>query len=385
MKKVILAPDSFKGTLSAMQICSIMQEEIRSIYPKCRILSIPVADGGEGTVDSFLQAVKGEKIPLRVKGPYFDEIDSFYGLIDGGRTAVIEMAAAAGLPLAKARKDPSVTTTYGVGQLMRHALSKGARNIVIGMGGSCTNDGGSGMAAAMGVEFSNSHGDPFIPVGGTLHKIAKIECARAAQLLQGVKVRAMCDVDNPLHGENGAAFVFAPQKGADMEMVRLLDDNLRFYERSLQRWTGKKDAGALPGSGAAGGLGAGAYALFNAQLAPGIDLVLETVKFDDLLSGCDIVFTGEGRLDGQSLRGKAVTGIARKAKTKKVPVCAVVGDVLDDGVLPVYEAGVSAIFSTNRLAVPFSEAKTLAAQNLKFTMKNILALMKAVDGLQTSI
>lgn len=384
MEKVILAPDSFKGTMSATQICAIMREEILAAYPECRVLDVPVADGGEGTVDSFLQAMKGEKISLRVTGPFFDEVDAFFGLLGGGTTAVIEMAAAAGLPLAEGRKDPSAATTYGVGQLVRFALERGAGDILVGIGGSCTNDGGCGMAAALGVKFFNRRGESFIPVGGTLHEIAKIDCSRARALLSGVRLRAMCDVDNPLYGKHGAAHIFAPQKGADEAMVRLLDENLRALGASLEQWTGKSGIGRMPGAGAAGGLGAGMYALLDAALVPGIDAVLETVRFDDLLDGCDLVFTGEGRIDGQSLRGKAVIGVARRAKAKNIPVCAVVGDSLDAGLAPVYREGISAIFTTNRAAIPFSEAKPRAREDLRYTMRNIVALIRAAQSLTRS-
>ena len=380
MKKIILAPDSFKGTMSSIEICSIMQEEIRAVYPACEILSIPVADGGEGTVDSFLQAVPGEKIATTVKGPYFEDTKSFYGLIDGGKTAIIEMAAAAGLPMVGDNKNPLLTTTYGVGQLVRHAVEHGVTNIVVGIGGSATNDGGCGMAAALGVTFRNAAGDKFVPVGGTLDEIVSIDVSAAHKLLQGVRLRAMCDVNNPLYGENGAAYIFGPQKGADEAAVRLLDSKLRHYGTIIEKIPGKENVCALPGAGAAGGLGAGMYALLNAQLTTGIDAVLDTVHFDQLLINSDLVFTGEGRIDGQSLRGKVVIGVARRAKLQGVPVCAVVGDSLDDGLASAYEMGVSAVFTINRLAIPFTEAKPRAKSDLRYTMRNILGLTKATDS-----
>ena len=379
MKRIILAPDSYKGTMSSIEICEIMGEEIKAAFPACEVLTVPVADGGEGTVDSFLHASCGEKIALCVKGPYFDEVPSFYGLIDGGKTALIEMAAAAGLPMVEGRKNPALTTTYGVGQLVLHALEQGAKDIVVGIGGSCTNDGGCGMAAALGVRFYDSAGKEFVPVGGTLDEIAEIDVSGARKRLLGVRLRTMCDVDNPLYGENGAAYVFAPQKGADEEMVRLLDAKLRHYGKILERISGMENTCYLPGAGAAGGLGAGMKVLLGAELLPGIDAVLDTVHFDSLLCGCNMVFTGEGRIDGQSLRGKVVIGVARRAKKKNVPVCAVVGDSYDDGLAPAYETGVSTVFTINRMAIPFSEAKLRAKTDLRYTMRNILGLIKAME------
>lgn len=382
MKKIILAPDSFKGTMSSIEICEIMKEEILAEFPNCEVVSVPVADGGEGTVDSFLEAVPGRKIEIAVKGPYFENIESFYGLIDGGKTAIIEMAAAAGLPMVGDHKNPMRTTTFGVGQLVKAAVEGGAEDIIVGIGGSSTNDGGCGMAAALGVKFYNEQGKEFVPVGGTLDEIAWCDPSDAREMLKGVRLRAMCDVDNPLFGRNGAAYIFGPQKGADEVMVRILDEKLMHYGGIIDKLPEKRNVCTLPGAGAAGGLGAGMYALLNAELVPGIDAVLDTVRFDDLLSGCDMVFTGEGRIDGQSLRGKVVIGIARRAKKKTVPVCAVVGDSLDEGLGPAYEEGVTAVFTINRLAIPFSEAKLRAKTDLRFTLRNILRLIRTTKGVQ---
>jgi len=375
MKKIILAPDSFKGTMSSLEICRIMQEEIRKVYPACQIYSIPVADGGEGTVDSFLHAVSGKKIEITVKGPHFEDIRSFYGLIDGGKTAVIEMAAAAGLPLAGDNSKPMSTTTYGVGKLVKDAVEKGANKIITGIGGSCTNDGGCGMAAALGVDFFDYSGEKFIPTGGTLNKIKNVDVSGAQKFLENVRLITMCDVNNPLYGKNGAAYVFGPQKGADPDEVQILDSNLQYYGNLIEQIPGKKDVSNYPGAGAAGGLGAGMYALLNAELLPGINVILDVVHFDELLENCDLVFTGEGRIDGQSLHGKVISGIAHRAKLKKVPVCVVVGDSRDDEIAPAYEQGVSAVFSINRRSLPFSEAKLLTDKNLRYTMKNILGLI----------
>ncbi len=375
MKKVILAPDSFKGTMSAEEICEIMSEEILKVFPDCEIHTVPVADGGEGTVDSFLRAVEGEKRTARVKGPYFEEIESFYGVINGGKTAIVEMAAAAGLPMVEGNKNPGLTTTFGVGELICHAIENGATEIILGMGGSATNDGGCGAAAALGVRFFDGQGNEFIPTGATLCKIAKIDISAAREKLKAISLRAMCDVENPLYGENGAAYIYAPQKGADEEMVKTLDDGLRHYGKLLENIPDAAGVSQMAGAGAAGGLGAGMYALLGAKLTSGIKTVLDTVGFDSRLTGCDIVFTGEGRIDGQSLKGKVVLGVCDRAVVKNVPVCAIVGDAQDEGLDAAYERGLTSVITINRMAIPFSQAKLRAKDDLRQTVKNVIRLI----------
>ncbi|ANW97808.1 glycerate kinase [Thermoclostridium stercorarium subsp. thermolacticum DSM 2910] len=372
MKKVILAPDSFKGTMSSIKVCDIMEEKIKKFFPLAEVIKIPVADGGEGTVDSFLKAVGGTKVRVKVSGPYFETIDSFYGILPDGKTAVIEMAAAAGLPLVENRKNPLSTTTYGVGELIRHAVLNGCRNIIIGLGGSCTNDGGAGLAAALGVKFYDDVGKEFVPVGGTLSRIERIDISEM-QNLSGLTVTAMCDVNNPLCGENGAAKVFGPQKGADEETAELLDRNLRHFADVIRSQFGK-DIADIPGAGAAGGMGAGVAVFLNAGLKQGIDVVLDTVEFDRLLDRADLVFTGEGKIDGQSLRGKVVYGVAARAKKHGVPVVAVAGDIGDD-IEEIYKLGVSAIVSINRMAIPFEMARHRSEKDLALTMETIMRLI----------
>ncbi|MDR3176742.1 MAG: glycerate kinase, partial [Desulfovibrio sp.] len=245
MKKILLVPDSFKGTMSSLEICDIMRERVRAYYPEAEILRLPVADGGEGSVDSFLTACGGEKVRLPAKGPYFEEIEGFYGLLDGGKTAVIEMAACAGLPLAGTMLHPDKTTTYGVGMLLRDAARRGCRKIILGLGGSATNDFGAGAAAAAGIRFFDGAGAEFTPTGGTLSRIARIDTSGMDPALRSVEIVAMCDIDNPLYGKNGAAWVFAPQKGADADMVRFLDGQLEAAAAVVQRELGQ-DVAALP-------------------------------------------------------------------------------------------------------------------------------------------
>lgn len=378
MKKIVIAPDSFKGTMSSVKICDIMSYGIRKHCPEAELIKIPIADGGEGTVESFLQAVGGRRVSVRVKGPYFDEIDTFYGILPDGYTAVVETASAAGLPLVGDKKNPLLTTTYGVGQLMRHALESGCRNIILGLGGSCTNDGGTGMASALGLRFLDRNGNAFVPTGGTLSEIANIDVTERLKELENCTVTAACDVDNPLYGKNGAAYVFAPQKGADAAMIEILDRNLKHLACVLKRTLGV-DPSNIPGAGAAGGLGAGVIVFAGASLKRGIDTVLDAVHFDERIRNCDLIITGEGKIDGQSLRGKAVTGIARRAKKAGVPVVAVVGDIGDD-IDDIYSTGVSAILSINRAAVPFEEARLRCEKDLALTIDTLFRLLKLNRG-----
>jgi len=373
MKKIAVVSDSFKGSLTSAEICAIVAEEAARFFPACEVVGLPVADGGEGTVDSFLQCMAGEKVFVEVAGPYFERVGSFYGRF--GETAIIEMAAAAGLPMVGSAMNPSRTTTYGVGELMRHALERGVKRIILALGGSATNDGGCGAAVAMGTRFLDAAGETFVPVGGTLSKIARIDNAETARLLDGVEVVAMCDIDNPMHGQRGAAYVFSPQKGADADMVRLLDAELVALDHTLLRELGASVA-ALPGAGAAGAMGAGAVAFFGAVLRPGIETVLDTVRFEERVAGADFIITGEGKLDSQSLRGKVVIGASRRAKRLNIPVFAVVGDVGDD-IDEAYREGVTAIFSTNHLAIPFSEAKKRSALDYRLTIENLFRALAA--------
>ena len=375
MKKIAVVSDSFKGSVSSSEICAIVAEEAARFFPECAVVGLPVADGGEGTVDSFLECLAGEKVSVAVAGPYFDRTPSFYGRF--GDTAIIEMAAAAGLPLVEGRPNPMLTTTYGVGELMRHALDRDAKRLILALGGSSTNDGGCGAAAAMGTRFYNAAGAEFIPTGGTLDHIDRIDNSATVRLLSGVEVIAMCDIDNPMHGLRGAAYVYGPQKGADADMVRVLDVGLVSLDETLSRELGAS-VGDIPGAGAAGAMGAGAIAFFGAKLNPGIETVLDTVPFEERLAGADVVITGEGRLDSQSLRGKVVIGVSRRAKRAGIPVFAVVGDVGDD-IDEAYQEGVTAIFSTNHLAIPFSEAKPRSKKDYRLTIENLFRALAALS------
>ena len=352
MEKILLVPDSFKGTLSSRQVCQVMAGQLRRFFPQAQVKSIPVADGGEGSVEAFLAAAGGERRTRTVTGPFGEPVEAFYGILGDGRTAVIEMAACAGLPLAEGRLNPERATTYGVGELLLAAKEAGCTKAILGLGGSCTNDGGAGAAAALGAKFTRADGAAFIPTGGTLGEIAALDVSPVAQALQGMELTAMCDIDNPLYGEAGAAAVFAPQKGADAAMVARLDAGLRHLGQVSARCLGR-DFSHLPGAGAAGGLGFGMAAFCGAQLRMGIDAVLDAVGFDSLLPGTDVVFTGEGKIDSQSARGKVVSGVAVRCRKAGVPVVAVVGQI-GQGFEEMYQQGLTAVFSINRAAQPFA-------------------------------
>ena len=368
MTTCLIVSDSFKGTLSSLEICRIAEEVVPAVIPDGRAVALPMADGGEGTVQSVLRCTGGEPVTLDVTGPFpGGTVRAAYGRFGG--CAVIEMASAAGLPLAAGRLDPLHATTFGVGELIRHAVERGCREIYLGLGGSCTNDGGSGCAAALGVRFENAAGEPFVPTGGTLAQIRRIDLSGARELLAGVKITAMCDVDNPLCGPEGAAAVFGPQKGAAAETVRLLDRGLHSLREVVYAETGR-DLADVPGAGAAGGFGFGCMALLGGTLRPGIETLLDLAGFDRLLERADRVITGEGRLDGQSLRGKVISGVARRAKGR-VPVIAIVGGIADDAV-PAYGLGVDAMFSIDRAALPFSESAPRSAADYRATLRDVL-------------
>ena len=373
MRKILIIPDSFKGTLSSFDACRVMAEQVQRLLPGAEVVSLPVADGGEGSVDCFLTALGGERIPAEVAGVFGESMAGFFGLLPGGQTAVIEMACCAGLPLAEGRLDPLTATTYGVGQLMVAAARRGARHILLGLGGSASHDAGCGAAAACGVQFLDAAGAAFIPTGGTLHRVADVDVSGLDAALRGVTVTAMCDIDNPMVGPRGAAAIFAPQKGADAETVALLEAGTAHMAALFEKKPGR-DLSDLPGGGAAGAMGAGLCALLGASLRPGIEVVLDAVDFDGLLPGADLVLTGEGRLDSQSLGGKVVIGVARRAKVRGVPVIALVGG-LGEGWRGAYAEGVTAVFSINTRPMTLEEAGPLTAENLAATVENVLRLL----------
>ena len=330
--KIILAPDSFKGSLTSLEVAEAMEAGIKRALPDADCVRIPMADGGEGTVQSLLDAAGGELIPCNVKGPAGQRVEAAYGMLADGSTAVIEMAAASGLALVHgSSKNPLKTTSYGTGELIRDALDRGARKIILGIGGSATNDGGTGMAQALGVVFRDKEGRVIREhgAGGMLRRIESVDLDGLHPGLRRAQIQVACDVDNPLTGENGAARVFAPQKGADEAMVKTLDGNLKHLARVIERELGV-DVDPVPGAGAAGGMGAGLLVFAGAELQRGIEIISKATSIESHLRTADLVLTGEGRVDFQTAFGKTPAGIARLAGDYGVPVVALGGGLADD-------------------------------------------------------
>lgn len=344
MKKIVIAPDSFKGSMAAKEVCDAVEKGIKAVVPEIEIEKIPLADGGEGTVETLVDATGGKLVPLDVVDPLGNLRESYFGILGDGETAVIEMALASGLTLVpKEKRNPLLTTTYGTGQLIKGALDWGCRKFIIGIGGSATNDGGVGMAQALGIKFLDEQGKEIGYGGGKLGSLARIDCSNMDKRIQEGEFKVACDVDNPLCGAKGASAVFGPQKGATPQMVKNLDDSLAHLARIIKRDLGK-DVADKPGAGAAGGLGAGLLAFCDARLEKGIDLIFAATKIAEKMEGADLVITGEGQMDFQTAHGKVPYGVALMAQEKNIPVVALVGTI-GTGVDILYEAGINGIFS----------------------------------------
>ncbi|MCG9730158.1 glycerate kinase [Shewanella sp. Isolate13] len=376
--KIVIAPDSFKESLTAMEVANEIERGFRTVLPTAEYIKVPVADGGEGTVQSMVDATDGCIVTLNVTGPLGDKVEAFYGILGAGyqgkkKTAVIEMAAASGLHLvAQDKRNPLITTSYGTGELIVDALNRGIKHIIIGLGGSATNDGGAGMAQAIGAHLLDSQGKTLSVGGAALMQLAKLELNDLHPLIKECSFEVACDVNNPLCGDKGASAIFGPQKGATPEMVLQLDKALAHFA-DIIAGSGIDDNRELAGAGAAGGMGLGVMTFLNAQLKPGIDIVMETVNLADLTKGADLVITGEGRLDSQTLHGKTPMGVAGVAKAQGVPVVAIAGCVSDDANV-LLEHGIDALFSITPRALPLAEVLASAKHNLYSTAKNIAAL-----------
>lgn len=379
LKKVVIAPDSFKESLSALEVAEAIERGFRQVYPQAQYVKLPMADGGEGTVDSMVAATGGEIVWVEVTGPLGQPVQAFYGLLGDGETAVIEMAAASGLHLApKALRDPRITTSYGTGELILAALERGVKAIILGIGGSATNDGGAGMMQALGARLLDDKQNPLLPGGAALAQLAQIDLSEVDPRLQQVSVTAACDVDNPLCGPHGASAVFGPQKGATPEMVTQLDSALSHFGSLLQQATGREVINT-PGAGAAGGMGAALLGMLNARLRPGIEIVIETLRLEEALCDADLVITGEGRLDSQSIHGKTPIGVARVAKRHGLPVIGIAGSLSKDYQV-VHQHGIDAAFSVLDRIVTLDEALTEAADNLEVTARNVAAVWQLAQG-----
>ncbi|GBQ87881.1 glycerate kinase [Gluconacetobacter johannae DSM 13595] len=370
--KIVIVCDSFKESLSALEVADAIEAGFREIYPEATYVKLPAADGGEGTAEALVVATGGRMLRRRVTGPLGEPVEAHFGILGDGRTAVVEMAAAAGLMLVpRGLRDPLAATTYGVGELILQALDHGCRHIILALGGSATNDGGAGMAQALGASLRDRSGAELPLGGGALGRLATIDMAGLDPRLADCRVEVACDVDNPLTGPHGASEIFGPQKGATPEMVRLLDDALAQYGCVLERTLGRA-VGAIPGAGAAGGMGAGAIAFLDAALRPGVDIVMEALGLDAIVADADLVITGEGRIDGQTVHGKAPVGVGRVARRHGRPVIGIAGSLGADA-QAVHAHGIDAIFSVVNRPCTLDEALAEAAVNVRATARNVAA------------
>lgn len=373
--KIVIAPDSFKESLTSFEVATCIEEGFREILPDAEYVKVPIADGGEGTVEALVAATGGRLIEEFVTGPLGEPVKAVYGIMGDNCTAVIEMASASGLALVpKDLRNPLKTTSYGTGELIGHALDAGMRKFIIGIGGSATNDAGIGMLQALGARFVDCQDKEIGHGGGSLAKLARIECEDLDSRLRDSQVLVACDVNNPLTGPHGASHVFGPQKGANPKMVEELDKNLLHFASVVDRDLDRQVA-EIPGAGAAGGMGAALLVFLNAELKSGIEIVIDAIGLEAAIAGADLVITGEGRIDGQSVHGKAPVGVARLASKHGLPVIGFAGS-LGEGAEQLKECGVSALFSVVNGPCDLSEAISSAADNLKGLSKNVAALIK---------
>jgi glycerate kinase len=371
--KIVIAPDSFKESLSAMQVADAIEAGFRQVLPDASYIKLPMADGGEGTVQSLVDATGGRIVPVEVTAPLGNRVEAFIGLLGDGKRAVIEMAAASGLHLvAPELRNPLLTTTYGTGELILAALDLGVEHLILGIGGSATNDAGAGMIQALGGRLDKADGTPIGAGGGALAELANIDLSGLDPRLAMLQIEVACDVNNPLCGPKGASAIFGPQKGATPEMVAELDANLAAYAHRIEQQLGRQVANQ-PGAGAAGGMGAALHGLLGAELKPGVEIVLEALKLADAVCDADLVITGEGRIDSQTIHGKTPIGVARCAKRFGKPVIGIAGCLSDDcGV--VHQHGIDAVFAIVNRAMALPEALATAHNNLELTARNVAAL-----------
>ena len=369
--KVVIAPDSLKECLSAQDVALAIEAGVRDAVPEFETVVVPMADGGEGTVDALVAATAGRHIERSVTGPLGEPVSARFGILGDGETAAIEMAAASGLPLVPPEKrNPLVTTTYGTGELIRAALDEGATKIIIGIGGSATVDGGAGMAQAVGARLVDEGEKEIPPGGGALDRLHHIDMSALDPRIQDTEVMVASDVNNPLLGDDGASRTFGPQKGATPEMVEVLEGNLRHFANVVERDLGVRTHD-LPGAGAAGGLGAALIAFLEAKLRLGIDIVVEAVDFESRIGGADLVITGEGMMDWQSAFGKTPIGVAQAAKRQNIPVVAIVGGLGKDR-QRVLDAGIDAYFSLADGAITLEDSMARARQLLRETAGQVI-------------
>jgi glycerate kinase len=372
---IVIAPDSFKECLSAQEVAANIAIGVRKILPASKIHEVPISDGGEGVLDAILNNVGGKRLTVPVRDPLMRQIKAEYGILNDNTTAVIEMAKASGLELLKEHeKNPLMTTTFGTGQLIKDALDQGCNKIIIGIGGSATNDGGAGMVRALGGKFLNDNEEEIKEGGGNLNELCTINLSDFDQRIQNCEVIVACDVTNPLTGVNGASFVYGYQKGGSRQGLELLDSNLAHYAKIIKSTLGT-DVANIPGAGAAGGTGAGLMAFLEGKLVNGIELILRTLNIEQLIKQADLVFTGEGKIDEQTFHGKTISGIAILAKKHKVPVIVITGKIGGD-IEGINDIGVSAVYSIVNQPMELEKAIELAPQLIQDTAKNIVATIK---------
>ncbi|MGI6028181.1 MAG: glycerate kinase [Candidatus Heteroscillospira sp.] len=373
--KFLFAPDSFKGSLSSKDIIRLLTEEAEKIFPGCECVSVPMADGGEGTMEVLVDINNGKFVTVPVKGPLFEDVDAVYGVLDEN-TAIIEMAAASGLPMVpNDKRDPMNTTTYGTGELIRHALDAGYRNIIIGVGGSATNDGGIGCMGALGVKFLDKNGQEVYLGGKGLAEIADIDVSGLHPAAKDTKFTVMCDVTFPLLGPKGATYVFGPQKGADEARLVALEAGMENYVNVINAKFGEY-IGDKPSTGAAGGLSAALMVFLKAQLQSGIDTVLQLSDFDKKLEGVDVVISGEGRADHQSANGKVLYGVGTSAMKRGIPAIAIVGSMLP-GAESLYDCGITSIIPTVNGIMKLDDAIANAEELFRGAAYRTLMIVKA--------
>ncbi|QMM54048.1 glycerate kinase [Enterobacter sp. RHB15-C17] len=373
--KIVIAPDSYKESLSALEVATAIEQGFREIFPDAHYVKLPVADGGEGTVEAMVAATQGGIIKVRVTGPLGENVEGFYGLSGDEQSAFIEMAAASGLEMvAPSLRNPLKTTSWGTGELIRHALDAGVKHIIIGIGGSATNDGGAGMMQALGAKLLDAEDNPIGMGGGELEKLARIDISELDTRLASCRVEVACDVTNPLTGKEGASAVFGPQKGATPEMIARLDDSLAHYAKIIARDL-DIDVLNLEGGGAAGGMGAALYAFCGAELRQGIEIVTDALHLDNHVADADLVITGEGRIDSQTIHGKVPVGVAKVAKRYNKPVIGIAGSLTAD-VGVVHEHGIDAVFSVIYTVCTLEEALKNAKENVRMAARNIAAVLK---------
>lgn len=368
--KIVIAPDSFKESMTAQKACDAIERGLKKIIKNAEIIKVPMADGGEGTTQSLVDATGGKFYHTESTGPLGEKVNSVFGILGDGKTAILEMASTSGLEIVpREKRNPMLTTTFGTGELIKKAIDMGVSTVLIGIGGSATNDGGAGMIQALGGKLLDKNGNQIGFGGGKLSEIERIDLSEVDERLKNIKIIAACDVQNPLTGPTGASHIFGPQKGADKEMVEILDENLKHFAEIIRKDLGK-DIENVPGAGAAGGLGAGLMAFLSAELKKGIDIVIEYSKLEEKMNGVSLVITGEGSIDGQTRFGKTPYGVAKTAKKHNIPVVALAGNVGKDTDI-LYDFGFDAVFSIMPGVQNLETALKDGEKNLERTSENI--------------